>query len=233
MLNLPFYVYAVFGITTLLAVFLFYKAAGNSKKVLFILLGWMVVQTPLSATGFFTDTHSMPPRFAILTLPPLLGIAALFILPAGRRFIDNLSNRWLTILHIVRMPVEMVLFWLFINRAVPELMTFEGRNFDILSGVTAPVVYYFAFVKHQLSRRLLLVWNMICLGLLFNILAHAVLSLPYPFQQMAFEQPNIGVLHFPFVWLPSLIVPLVLLAHLSSTRKLWKEIKQNQVIALQ
>ena len=57
-------------------------------------------------------------------------------------------------------------------------------------------------------------------GLLINIVATAVLSLPSPFQQQAFNQLNIAILYFPFVWLPSVVVPVVLLAHVSAIRQL-------------
>jgi hypothetical protein len=40
---------------------------------------------------------------------------------------------------------------------------------------------------------------------------------------MAFDQPNIAILYFPFVWLPSVVVPGVLLAHLVSLRKLFQK----------
>jgi hypothetical protein len=99
-------------------------------------------------------------------------------------------------------------------------MTFSGRNFDILSGLTAPFVYYFGFVRKKLSTAVILLWNFVCLLLLFNIVAHAILSAPFPFQQLAFSQPNIAVLHFPFTWLPACIVPLVLFSHLVTIRKL-------------
>jgi hypothetical protein len=66
----------------------------------------------------------------------------------------------------------------------------------------------------------LLLWNFICLGLLINIVVNAVLSAPSVFQQFAFGQPNTAILYFPFVWLPCCVVPLVLLAHLTSIRKL-------------
>lgn len=99
-------------------------------------------------------------------------------------------------------------------------MTFEGRNFDILSGISAPFIYYFGFIKYKLSNKILLAWNILCLGLLINIVTNAVLSLPYPFQQFAFSQPNIAILYFPFIWLPAVIVPIVLLSHLASIRVL-------------
>jgi len=46
------------------------------------------------------------------------------------------------------------------------------------------------------------------------------LSARTPFQQLAFDQPNIGVTLFPFVWLPSVVVPLVLVSHIAAIRQL-------------
>ena len=102
--NLPVYISIVFILTTFLSIYLFY-----------------------------TVTNTFPPRFLLVILPPLLLIAMLFLTAKGRRYIDNLNARWLTVLHIVRIPVELVIFWLYLHKAVPELMTFEGRNFDIIS----------------------------------------------------------------------------------------------------
>jgi len=220
--QLPIYTDVVFGLTTLLTVALFYKANHGSKVTLIILLTWMSLQVILGLTGFYRIKTAFPPRFLFMVVPPMIFIICLFVTPIGRRFLDNLSPKHLTLLHVVRIPVEMVLFWLYIYKTVPVLMTFEGRNFDILSGLTAPFIYYFGFIKKQLNRTILLIWNFVCLGLLINIVVTAVLSAPLPFQKLAFEQPNIAVLYFPYNWLPSCVVPLVLLSHLASIRKLLK-----------
>jgi hypothetical protein len=218
--QVPVYVGIAFGLTTLLTVGIFYQAAHRSKATLGILAVWLALQALLGISGFYTITDTLPPRFLLLALPALLAIAGLFATAKGRQYVDGLDMKTLTLLHTVRIPVELVLFWLFLHGAVPELMTFEGRNLDILSGLTAPAVYYLGFVSRRAGKKLLLFWNLLCLGLLVNIVAHAVLSAPTPIQQLAFEQPNIAVLHFPFNWLPSCVVPLVLLSHLASLRQL-------------
>jgi len=38
---------------------------------------------------------------------------------------------------------------------------------------------------------------------------------------LAFDQPNIAVLYFPFSWLPTYVVPVVLFCHLAALRKLY------------
>ena len=155
-------------------------------------------------------------------LPPLLLIVILFATAKGRAFVDSLDPKWLTYLHTVRFPVELTLFWLFVYKQVPEIMTFEGRNLDILSGLTAPLVAYFGFQKRVLGKNILLIWNIVCIGLLVNIVSIAILSVPSPFQKFGFEQPNVGVMYFPFVWLPGCVVPLVLFSHLATIRHLLK-----------
>ncbi|MDF2454959.1 MAG: hypothetical protein K0R51_952 [Cytophagaceae bacterium] len=221
--QLPIFTGIFFGLTTLMTVLLFYRAARYSKTVLRISTGWLLLQGIIALTGFYTVTDSIPPRFLLLAGPPLLFILLLFCTPQGRAFVDRLDLQTLTMLHIIRIPVELVLFWLFFFGVVPEVMTYEGRNFDILSGLTAPLVFYFVFIKNKIGRKAFLIWNFICLGLLFNIVIHAVLSAPSPFQKMAFDQPNVAVLHFPFIWLPCCVVPLVLLSHLAAIRQLIKK----------
>jgi hypothetical protein len=227
--QVPPYVSLVFGITTVFTIWFFYQAAHRSRTALYILLGWILVQAVVSYTGFYRDTSSLPPRFVLLVLPPLLFIILLFATPAGRRFLDRLDPARLTLLHVVRLPVEIVLFWLFTYGAIPQVMTFEGRNFDFLSGITAPMVWYLGYVKKSLPRPVILAWNLVCLALLFNIVGHAALSVPSPIQQLAFDQPNIAVLHFPFVWLPCCVVPLVLLSHLATIRNLQKFKSQKSI----
>ncbi len=102
-------------------------------------------------------------------------------------------------------------------------MTFEGRNFDIISGLTAPIIYWLAFRGGKTNRPLLIVWNLIAFGLLINIVTNALLSFPFPFQQLAFDQPNRALLYFPFIWLPTLIVPIVLFCHLASFWQLFSK----------
>lgn len=216
----PLYISLIFALTVLISVYLFFKAVNSSKTVLAVIILWIITQSIISVTGFYKSENTVPPRFALLIMPPLLMILLLFITKKGKSFIDQLNIKTLTIIHIIRIPVELVLWALFLNKAIPELMTFEGRNFDVLSGITAPIVYYFTFVKKKTSAKVLLIWNFICLALVINIAINAVLSLPTPLQQFAFDQPNIALLQFPFTLLPAVLVPFVVFSHLASIRQL-------------
>ncbi|ACU03962.1 hypothetical protein [Pedobacter heparinus] len=231
--NLPIYIPIIFGLTTVLALLFFFWAIQksnlqsvrqNSTKILIGLILWLAIQVVLTLQNVYSANIDFFPPTILLTeiLPALFTIIGLFSTQRGLRFIDSLPLINLTYLNIVRVPVELVLFWLFLNKAVPELMTFEGRNFDILAGISAPIIAYFGLTKGKISREVILLWNFICLLLLINIVINAFLSAPSPIQKFAFEQPNIAILHFPFSWLPTFIVPIVLFGHLTSIRQLWK-----------
>jgi hypothetical protein len=231
--NLPTYISLTFGLTTLASLQLFIWTIRNSnseqtrKKATPIFIGltlWLTIQAVLTYKNVYnSDTNSFPPKIMLIgILPTILIIIFLFATSKGGQFIDSLPLKHLTYLNTVRIPVEIVLFWLFLNKAIPELMTFEGRNFDILAGITAPFIAYFGLTKQKLSRQIILIWNFLCLGLLTNIVVNALLSTPSPIQKFAFDQPNIAILNFPFSWLPTFIVPIVLFGHLSSIRQLLK-----------
>ncbi|AZB17239.1 hypothetical protein EG352_05375 [Chryseobacterium indologenes] len=231
--NLPLYILFVFGLATVLTLILFYWTIKNSNsqsvkqhstKILIGLILWLTIQTVLAIQNVYSSNIDFfsPTILLFGILPAILTIIGLFSAQKGRRFIDSLPLVNLTYLNIVRIPVELVLYWLFLNKAVPELMTFEGRNFDIIAGITAPIIAYFGLTKRKISQKIILIWNFLCLGLLLNIVVNAFLSAPSPVQKFAFDQPNIAILHFPFNWLPTFIVPIVLFGHLASIRQLLK-----------
>jgi hypothetical protein len=230
--GLPVYIPVVFILTTLLTVGIFLYAvvrAGISSVPARLLAAftvlWLIVQAVLALTGFFQKFDVLPPRtFAFGPLP--FFVVTIVYLVFFRKFLASLPLTVLTWIHVIRIPVELCLLFLFQNSLVPIEMTFEGRNFDILSGITAPIIYYLAFRNGKVNRSLLIAWNLAALALLTNIVTIAVLAFPSPFQAVGLHQPNIGVTYFPYVWLPAVIVPIVFFCHLTS---LWRLISEKGV----
>lgn len=232
--ELPRYVSLIFIIITLITLSLFYWVIKNStdtilrKKsnlIMVILIVWLILQAFLGLNEVYSqNTYALPPKIFLWgILPNIIIYILLFSSHKGRMFMDSLSLKKLTYINIVRIPVEFVLLWLFMNGVIPEIMTFEGWNFDILAGLTAPFIIYYGFTKQLLSKKVILLWNIGCIGLLLTIVGIALLSAPFPLQKLAFEQPNIGLLYFPFNWLPTFVVPIVIFGHLVSIRQLTKK----------
>ncbi len=227
--SLPESISITFILTTFLTVgFLFYAIKISvfetvpAKIFVFLLSFWVFFQAILAISGFYQDTTSLPRVFVFGAFPPIL-LTVVYFLFFRKLFIEPLPLKILTLLSVIRIPVEIVLLWLFQNQMVPQSMTFEGRNFDILSGITAPIIYYFAFRGGKINRPLLIVWNVLALILLFNIVVTAILAFPSFTPQLAPELQNRAVTLFPFVWLPTVIVPIVLFSHLAALWKLFKQ----------
>lgn len=218
--GLPNYVNLVFGFIVLISITWFYVAT-KSKTFLLLLAVWTILQSMLGLRGIFQDTAAMPPKIMLLgVLPALVAIAITFLTGSGKKFIDNINLKTLTYFHSIRIAVEIVLLLLYQHAFVPVNITFEGTNFDILSGITAPIAAYIAFRTPAINGKLLLGWNILCLLLLLNVVITAILAAPSPLQKIAFNQPNVAILYFPFNLLPAVVVPLVLFGHLVAIRQL-------------
>jgi hypothetical protein len=216
---IPLSIQLLFAGSAILSLVLFWRAAHFSKPVLYSLLFWLGLQSALGSKGFYLETDTFPPKIGLMVIPPFLAMLLLFILPQGRSFLNGLDKRFLVLVHMVRIPVEIGLYGLFLKQLVPQNMTFEGGNFDILSGISALAIYWFGYKTKALDQKWLIAWNLICLGLLFNVVGKGILSAPSVFQQLSFDQPNRAVLYFPVNLLPALIVPLVLFSHLALLRR--------------
>lgn len=228
--NVPSYVSITFILTTFATVGFLLRAMRRAGLgtfptglLLFLLPLWIFFQAVVALGGFYANATSFPPRLVLFAiLPAILCIGAYFLFFRST-FIERLPLQTLTLLHTVRIPVEIVLLWLSFAGAVPQMMTFEGRNFDILSGLLAPLVYWVVFRGGRVRRGVLAAYNVLGILLLANIVSIAALSLPSPMQVLNLDQPNRAVLYFPYVWLPAIVVPIVLFAHLASLWKLFRE----------
>jgi len=131
--------------------------------------------------------------------------------------LSSVSRKSITGLQVFRFFVELLLWASFVENLLPVQMTFEGRNWDILSGLTAPLAALFL----SRSRWGLAIWNLACLGLLVNIVTVAILSMPTDLRVFNNEPANTIVAEFPFILLPGMLVPLAYGLSLLSLRQVF------------
>jgi hypothetical protein len=175
----------------------------------------------LSASGILSDFSSFPPKFLLVIIPPLIAILILTFHRKFRMFLAHVPPQWLIYLQTFRLPVELFLWWLFLGHAIPKQMSFEGRNFDVLTGLSAPLLGYLCYGKGRKLHTLAVIWNIFGLVLLLNIVITAILSLPLPFRVFMNEPDSSFVTTFPCVFLPAALVPLAYSMHFFSLRKIW------------
>lgn len=220
--NLLQFVSPVFILITFITVLLFFLATNKNKLVLSIIFVLAIVQAILGVNGFYLKTDTVPPRLVLMLLPSVLLIILAFSTKKGKAFIDSINIKTYTYLHTIRIGVEFVILWLFLAELMPKSMTFEGRNFDIISGITASFIAYYGFKRKVLSKKVMILWNVLCLVLVLQVVITGIFSVESVFQQLSFDTPNKAILYFPYVWLPGIIVPIVIFGHLVSIRQLRK-----------
>lgn len=181
---------------------------GKRRKVyrgtVMVLVGWAIFLSGWSLSGIAGRFDLFPLNFAPVLVIPFITIIIVTFSGKLRHLLPLVPHKSIIHLQVFRVFVEILLWALFVQHLLPEQMTFEGRNFDILSGLTAPLAAIF-LVR---SRVGMIVWNLVCLGLLINIVTVAILSMPVPFRVFDNGPSNVIVTQFPYILLPGMLVPL-------------------------
>ncbi len=207
-------------VVAVLIVYGFRRAAVGWVPTLGILLVYIAVPGLLARMGVL-DRYNPPPAPALLLLLglALLTIAVVFS-PIGERLAGGVAVGAVVALQAFRIPVELVLQRLYLEGAVPVQMTYSGRNFDVITGITGLVLGIWLLSNRPAGRAVVLAWNVLGLALLANIVGIAVLSTPVPFRRFMEGPPNLLPSTFPYVWLPSFLVQVALGSHLLVFRQL-------------
>jgi hypothetical protein len=193
-------------------------APRRALTALAIAVIWMGATWAAGTSGVLRQWDATPPPFALL----VLGIVALSVLiawgPYGRLLATTLPLWILVGIQGFRLPLELAMHAMYDRGIMPVQMSYSGRNFDIVTGITALVVA--AALRSGLAPRWLAgAWNVLGLALLLNIVTIAILSTP----RFAFFGPdrlNVWVTYPPFIWLPAVMVLAALAGHLLIFRAL-------------
>ncbi len=225
------FVVIVFGLVVLLIVAV-WRAGRNlgemrevtwrwTMRITVLVFIWLTVTVTLAERGSLSDWSKFPPPIIQLLAAAIIVTGVCAFSRLGSRLIAGLPISALIGFQVFRIPVELILFLFYQNGAMPVQMTFEGRNFDVLTGLSAPVIAWLA-ARKRLPMWSLLAWNLMGLGLLVNVVTIAMLSAPTPFRVFLNEPATTLITSAPYVWLPAFIVQAALFGHLLVFRWLWR-----------
>lgn len=189
------------------------------NKTLVTITLWAGLVGLLAWKGVFSNFSKMPPGPVLTVLLPLPVVIAVAFSKKGSQLIKAVPPYWLVGMQSFRILVEILLWRTFLLNLIPIQMTFEGYNFDGLSGVLA--IAFALILRKKWSSFFALVYNIIGIGLLINILVIAVLSMPTPFRYFMNEPPNTLIAEFPFIYLPAVLVVIAYSLHIFSLRQWW------------
>jgi len=180
---------------------------------------WFFLQYVAGSFGFFAvGLGQIPPKIMIVVVPNFLFILYLAFSQKGEAIAKEFDLRFLTVMQSFRIFVELILWQLADRQILPSVMSFEGRNFDILVGISAPVVGYL-YTKGTIKKSGLILWNIAGLILVTNVVVHGILAVP-GIEVIQTNIPNFIVSYTPFNLLPGVLVPIAYLLHVLSLKKL-------------
>lgn len=184
-----------------------------------VTLVWVLFSGFLAASGSLSNFEKFPPPFLVFIFCCAVLTMCVAFSGFGKFWAKGLSFSILIGFQVFRVLAELMLYVAFLSGHAPLQMTWDGMNYDILTGLTAlPVAWW---VRRTGSRNVILAWNVVGLLLLVNIVVVSILSSPTPLRVFMNEPANTFVSRFPYVWLPAVLVQSALLGHLLCFRKLW------------
>ena len=173
---------------------------------------WMTATWRSAESGVLRLWDSTPPPFAVLVVG-ILGVTAVLACTAyGRRLALGLPLWQLIGIQGFRLPLELAMHAMYERGVMPEQMSYSGRNFDIVTGITALMVAWLVR-SGRVGRRVVLTWNVLGLLLLLNVVTVGILSTPR-FRLFGDDRVNVFITYPPFVWLPAVMVLAALAGHL-------------------
>ncbi len=181
---------------------------------------WMALLGAAASSGVLARFDLRPPPMAGAFLGTVAVSLALALSRFGKRLALGLPLGALVGFQAFRLPLELVMHQAQNDGLMPSVMSFNGYNFDILTGITATLVGVW-FLVGRPPRGVLVLFNVLGSTLLLVVSVVAVAALPL-FAAFGPEQLNVWVTRFPYIWM-AVMVGSALVGHVLLGRRLVAE----------
>jgi hypothetical protein len=181
---------------------------------------WLIYLSVLSYTEVLTD-FSLPPKMPLLVVLPLIILIVISLFKkVTTDFVTTTSISWLIYIQSFRIIVELIIWGAHKQGIVPLITTFEGYNYDILVGLTAVPLAYYA-KREKISPMILLFWNIASLLILANTVRLFISSAYFPIE-IGLDDHIVGpeFARLPYLLIAGFFMPLAVYIHALSIKQL-------------
>ncbi len=222
---------AMFAVISLVAFFAILRADLSDREkwrfgvtAAVTVFAWLLLVKGLSTGGIFRP-DAIGPVSAILPaiLLPILVISfALAHSKSAVAMLDAIPHDWLIRIQVLRIEGGIFLV-LYLDGFLPGEFALSAGLGDVATGLLALPVAYLVARKSPWARSSAYAWNIFGILDLVTAVILGFLSSPGPFQQLAFENPNELISQYPLVMIPAFAVPVSVILHILSLRKLARD----------
>ncbi|MCB0699080.1 MAG: hypothetical protein H6551_05220 [Chitinophagales bacterium] len=181
---------------------------------------WVVYLFIIGKSGVIA-TFELPPRLPqFVILPAFIIIFWFFNAKRFKEIINAFPIELTVYIQSFRIFVELLILGLYYRGIGPEQITFEGNNFDIVAGLTAPIIAYLVYKRKILGHFEIIVWNILSIILLTNIVG-IFLTLAFKPEVWGYDVTPIS-LEFtepPFIYIAGVFMPVAVFLHIFSLKK--------------
>lgn len=198
-------------------------------KFISVMLLWQVYIFGVAQTDMLYD-FSFPPKFALFFIVPSFLFTALFLIISTKKsWIAAIPIHWILLFQSVRIIVETLFLFSVSAGILNEEVTFDGYNFDMIIGLTAPFVAL-AYYKKWVVERFVIAWN--CIGIL--VLASVI----FVFMSSIYNPQLFGATEvllptaaakYPYVLVAGFLMPVAVFLHFLSIVQLKRKMNSEQI----
>lgn len=185
-----------------------------------LLVAWCFAALLLSWFEFFRGAPSRIPtiEYGVLT-PIVVGVVLYMRWGMLRRVVESVPQEWVVGVQLYR-ALGLMFLVLYGAGRLPGVFAWPAGAGDALVGLLAPFVATAYSRKPSRTVGLVRTWNLFGLVDLIVAVTLGLLTSPSPLQRLSLDAPNELISAFPLVMVPVFLVPLSVLLHLASLKKL-------------
>ncbi|HLZ02454.1 MAG TPA: hypothetical protein VKR55_09925 [Bradyrhizobium sp.] len=189
-----------------------------------VLITWLVAVWLLAGVGAFEPGMPIPLLPPAIVLPLIIGFVALRSADRIRAAIDAVPSSWLVGLQVYRVfGGVFVVFWAL--GALPGAWALPAGLGDLAVGILALPAAVAVASGTQSGRAVGVAWNLLGIADVVSAVTLGALTAPGPLQLQALapDHSNLVVGAYPIALTPAFVVPLSLILHGLSLRRLRRQ----------
>jgi hypothetical protein len=191
-----------------------------------LLTAWFFAALIPARAGFYHQTTSGIPTIQFGLVIPLVAGVVLFLRSSLlRRIVDAVPQTWMAGVQLFRV-MGVIFLILYSAGKLPGVFAQPAGFGDVAVGLVAPVIGMAYLRRPEPMTGWLRAWNLLGISDLIIAVTTGFLTSPSKLQLFALDHPNQMISAFPLVMIPVFLVPLAVLLHLASLKKLSAASKQ-------
>ena len=192
-----------------------------------VLIGWFGIAVTLSWHGAFEGAPGRVPTIQYgLFVPIIVGVALMWRSDFVTRLIDIVPQQWIVGVQLYR-ALGVIFLIQYAMGHMPGPFALPAGIGDVAIGLLAPVIASRYARNPQAHAAEVLAWNLLGMADLVIAVGTGFLTSPSALQMFAFDNPNTLISAFPLVLVPVYLVPLSILLHIASLKKLAQASKRG------